>query len=143
LIVVKSIRLPDSVEDREIKNAIETSIRLHRRSIAGAIGFVFPVKSADGRELKIVQLFIEGTSLEEALTSDPAWWTATAKAVAGIALRLDFVHSLGLVHGDLTASNIIFDSERRIEIADFLIGLEGDDGEKVLETCVRTCSKEG
>jgi serine/threonine protein kinase len=42
-----------------------------------------------------------------------------AKAVAGIALGLRFSHGLGLLHGGLKASNVFFDADRRIQIADF------------------------
>jgi serine/threonine protein kinase len=45
--------------------------------------------------------------------------TAKAKAVAGIALGLRFAHGLGLLHGALKANNVLFDTERRIQIADF------------------------
>jgi serine/threonine protein kinase len=42
-----------------------------------------------------------------------------AKAVVGIALGLRFAHGLGLLHGAVNASNILFDADRRIQIADF------------------------
>jgi serine/threonine protein kinase len=49
------------------------------------------------------------------------WWTpiAKAKAIAGIALGLRFAHSLGLLHGGLKASNVLFDADQQIQIADF------------------------
>jgi serine/threonine protein kinase len=50
------------------------------------------------------------------------WWTSTVKAkvIAGIVLGLRFAHSLGLLHGHLTASNILFDFNHCIQIVDFL-----------------------
>jgi serine/threonine protein kinase len=42
-----------------------------------------------------------------------------AKAVVGIALGLRFAHGLGLLHGVVKVSNILFDTDRRIQIADF------------------------
>jgi serine/threonine protein kinase len=42
-----------------------------------------------------------------------------SKAVVGIALGLRFAHGLGLLHGAVKASNILFDTDRRIQIADF------------------------
>jgi serine/threonine protein kinase len=42
-----------------------------------------------------------------------------AKVIAGIVLGLRFAHSLGLVHGRLTSSNIFFDSNNCTEIVDF------------------------
>jgi serine/threonine protein kinase len=66
------------------------------------------------------------------LSDSPAWWnsTAKAKAIAGIALGLRFAHGFGLLHGDLKASNVLFDADRRIQIADFSpIRLERGDAE--------------
>jgi serine/threonine protein kinase len=37
----------------------------------------------------------------------------------GIALGLRFAHGLGLLHGAVKVSNILFDADRRIQIADF------------------------
>jgi serine/threonine protein kinase len=39
--------------------------------------------------------------------------------VAGIVVALRFAHSLGLVHGHLTTSNILFDSDHNIQMVDF------------------------
>jgi serine/threonine protein kinase len=60
-------------------------------------------------------------SLAAVLSVRPAWWTPTvkAKAVAGIALGLRFAHGLGLLHGGLKASNVLFDADGRVQIADF------------------------
>jgi serine/threonine protein kinase len=41
------------------------------------------------------------------------------KAVVGIALGLRFAHGLGLPHAMVKASNIFFNADRRIQIADF------------------------
>jgi serine/threonine protein kinase len=42
-----------------------------------------------------------------------------AKAVVGIALGLWLAHGLGLLHGGLKASNLLFNADQRIQIADF------------------------
>jgi serine/threonine protein kinase len=89
--------------------------------IAPLIGCVFPVESSGQREFRTVRLYATEGSLADVLPNPPAWWTPTlkAKAVVGIALGLRFVHSLGLLHGAVKASNILFDADRRIQIADF------------------------
>jgi serine/threonine protein kinase len=47
---------------------------------------------------------------------------------------LRFAHSLGLVHGHLTANNILFDSDHCIEMVDFKpIGLEVGESEGEVE----------
>jgi hypothetical protein len=62
-----------------------------------------------------------GGSLAEVVSAGPVWWTPTAKAeaVVGIALALRCGHGLGLLHGGLTAGNVLFDGGGGIQIADF------------------------
>jgi serine/threonine protein kinase len=82
--------------------------------------------------LKIARQYAAGGSQAEVLSDAPAWWTpmAKVKAITGIALGLRFAHSLGLLHGGLKASNVLFDTDRRIQIADFSpIRLETGDAE--------------
>jgi serine/threonine protein kinase len=82
--------------------------------ITPLIGCVFPVESSERREFKTVRLYATEGSLADVLLNAPAWWTPTAKAkaVVGIALGLRFAHSLGLLHGAVKASNIVFDADQ-------------------------------
>jgi serine/threonine protein kinase len=118
LIVVKSISLSDSISKSQTESEIANLVSLRHPLIASPIGFA---ESAAPRRLKIARPYAAGGSLAEALSDAPPWWTPTAKAkaIAGIALGLRFAHSLGLLHGGLKASNVLFDAERRIQIADF------------------------
>jgi serine/threonine protein kinase len=82
-------------------------------------------------------MYLEGCSLLKVISVNPHWWTSTvkAKAVAGIVLGLRFAHSLGLVHGHLTTSNILFELDHCIQIVDFKrIDLEVDENEREDET---------
>jgi hypothetical protein len=121
LVFVKSIPLLKSVDKSQMKNEIENLINLHHPCIAAPIGFVFPDESAEFWELKLVELYSEGCSLEEIISTNPPWWTPTVKAkvIVGIVLCLRFAHSLGLLHGSLNLHNILFDSDHRIQISDF------------------------
>jgi hypothetical protein len=111
LVIVKSIT----------HSRIENSINLRHPCIVGPIGFVLPIESGSQRELKTVRLYSEACSLLEVVSVNPIWWTSTVKAkvIAGIVLGLQFAHSLGLVHGHLTASNILFDENHDIQMVDF------------------------
>jgi serine/threonine protein kinase len=121
LVVVSSISLLDCVEKSRIENEIENLINFEHPCITTLIGFVFETESGRRRELKIVRLYLEGCSLSEVVSVNPLWWTSTvnAKAVAGIVAGLRFAHSFGLLHSQLTANNILFDSDRCIQIVDF------------------------
>jgi hypothetical protein len=79
-------------------------------------------------------LYSEGCSLAEALSVKPVWLTSTVKAkvIAGIVLGLRFLHSLGLIHGGLTTSNIVFDLDHCIQLVDFqpfLLTFRGSESE--------------
>jgi serine/threonine protein kinase len=134
LIVVESVNLSDSIDNKEVETEIEKEINLLHPCIAAPIGFLFPSESSGLRELKIVRLFLEGCSLSEVISANPVWWTPTmkAKAVVGIALALRFAHSLGVIHGNLNSNNIRFDRDNRIQITNFgLIHLEVQEGKTV------------
>jgi hypothetical protein len=110
LIVVNSIE----IEECEIVAEIENLVNLRHPVIAAPIGFVF-----GGRELKIARL--HGVTLAGVQSTKPGWWTPTAKvkAIVGMALALRFAHGLGLLHGGLTARNVICNSADQIQITDF------------------------
>jgi hypothetical protein len=128
-IVVKSIDLCECVEMCQIEQEIQILNNLRHPCIAGPIGFIVPVES---QKLKIVRSYVS-TTLSEVLSASPQWWTGTAKAkvAVGLVLALRFVHSLGLLHGNLKASNVLLDVNGSIHIADFclnrLAGREGSD----------------
>jgi serine/threonine protein kinase len=121
LIVVNSMSFSESVENREIAKEIEKKVNVLHPCISVPIGFVLPAESSELRELKIVRLFVEGCSLAEVILTNPVWWTPKmkAKVIAGIALGLRFVHSFGLIHGNLNSNNILLDETHRIEMIGF------------------------
>jgi serine/threonine protein kinase len=57
----------------------------------------------------------------------PAQWDATArsKAVVGVAAGMAFMHSVGILHGDLSPKTIMLDERYEIRIADFGRRCEG------------------
>jgi hypothetical protein len=115
LIVVKGVDVAH-FGGCEIEREIENLSSLRHPLIAAPWGF-----AVRERELRIGRLHAAGGSLAEVLATRPAWWTPTAKAeaVVAIALGLRYAHSFGLLHGGLKASNVLFDGEGRIQIADF------------------------
>jgi hypothetical protein len=120
LAFMKSTPLSENVEESQIEKAIENLINVRHPCITAPIGFVCRIESGNGRELKIVRMYLEGCSLFEVISVNPKWWTSTvkAKAIAGLVLGLRFVHSLGLIHGHLTSHNI-----RLIQIIAFKLSI--------------------
>jgi hypothetical protein len=116
-IVVKAFDV-SQFDSGEVEIEIDNLSNLRHPLIAAPIGFAV----VDGK-LRIGRLHAAGGagSLAEVVSSNPAWWTPTAKAkaVVGIVLALRFSHGFGLLHGCLNSGNVLFDGERRIQIADF------------------------
>jgi serine/threonine protein kinase len=118
---VKTISLSGFIEQCQIETEIENLLNLRHPLIAPLISCLFPVESSGQQEFKTVRLHAADGSLGDVLSNPPAWWTPTikAKAVVGIALGLRSAHGFGLLHGAVKASNILFDANQGVQIADF------------------------
>lgn len=115
--IKKSYRLPE----------IDSELRLQRTrrearllSEARRCGVVTPkVFLVDEKGCKIIMEFVEGKRLKEFFNE------ASEKEVMNIARKvgtqIGIMHSSGIIHGDLTTSNMIF-SEERIYFIDFGLG---------------------
>jgi hypothetical protein len=59
----------------------------------------------------------------EVVSHSPEWWTPTAKAkaIVGLVMGLRFVHSFGLLHGNLPMNSIRMAEGGVIEITDFFM----------------------
>jgi hypothetical protein len=85
-------------------------MNLRHRCIAGTIGVILQSPS---QNLEIVRMNSVGGCLSEVISASPEWWTPTAKAKAIVAVMLSmpFAHSYRLLHGHLTANNVLFDDD--------------------------------
>jgi hypothetical protein len=119
--VVKAISISSPADLCKLGTEIENLLNLRHTMIRPLIGCVLSMDSTEQREFKTVRLYAAEGSLADVLSNPPAWWTPTAKAKAsvGIVLGLRFAHGLGLLHGAVKASNMLFDADRWIQIADF------------------------
>jgi serine/threonine protein kinase len=101
-----------------IEREIEKLMNVRRPCIAAAFGLIFPIAS---KKLKTVRSYARSGSLKDVLLARPLWWAPTAKviAIAGIVLKMKFLHRFGLIYGGLKPGNALFDEHNRIQIADF------------------------
>jgi len=73
----------------------------------------------EARESKIIMEWIEGKKLKDSLNSMPRSQRAKIYRLVGESIAK--LHSAGLIHGDLTTSNMIF-KDNRLYIIDFGLG---------------------
>jgi hypothetical protein len=121
LLFVRAISLSELSERCQVEIEIENLLNLRHPVIPPLIGCVLSVESTGRRKFRTVRLYVTEGSLSDILSNPPAWRAPTmkAKTVVGIELELRFAHGLGLLHGAMKQGNILFDADRRIQIADF------------------------
>jgi serine/threonine protein kinase len=117
---VKSIKVSVNFEMAHIERSIENLMYLLHRCISGTVGVIL---QSPLQNLEIVRMYSAGGSLSEVVSASPEWWTPTAKAkaIVGVVLSMRFAHSFGLLHGHLTANNVLFDDDGVIQICDFCV----------------------
>jgi serine/threonine protein kinase len=117
---VKSMTVSRCVEKCDIERIIENLLNLRHPCISNVIGVVLPSQLLG---LEIIGMDSDNSSLSKVISTSPGWWTPTTKtkAIVGIVLGLRYAHSLGLLHGNLTATNIFLDVNGLVEIRDFCV----------------------
>jgi hypothetical protein len=115
LVVVKSLIV--RAKQPLYKTEIENLLSLNHPCICAPFGFRIP---EGGEPFLTARLHVAGPSLSQVIASRPDWWTPNAKAlaIAGVVLGMRFMHSFGLIHGNLKPQNILFDEFHRIQICD-------------------------
>ncbi len=73
---------------------------------------------SDGKTTVIVTEYTQGGSLADRMARRYGWQPAMEIATAAAA-ALDFAHKNNIVHGNLRPSNILFDADDKIKLADF------------------------
>jgi serine/threonine protein kinase len=116
-IAVKHISVIDSIS---LEREVETLVRLRHPCIVRILAWS-PATDSSGGEIQME--YAPNGSLAATLCSsrNPAIWTPTriAIVICDIALGLRYMHSQGIVHGDLKPGNIVLDRELRAKICDF------------------------
>ncbi len=83
---------------------------------------ILPIHGAgsDGKKLVIVMDYAQGGSLADRLVK-PIEWREARNLMLQIARALDFAHKNNIVHGNIKPSNILFDRDENLKIADFAL----------------------
>lgn len=114
--IPKTYRLPD-LDDALRRSRIRTEVRLMVE--ARAAGVSVPILyDIDVANATIIMEFIEGPTAKEVLNGGGARARETARMIGQVVGHL---HRAGIVHGDLTTSNMIL-RDGRIVMIDFSLG---------------------
>jgi len=122
--VPKAYRLAALDEDlRRTRIRMEARLMSEARAAGVAVPVLYDVNLVDN---KIVMEFIDGPTVKEVLDRGGPAAREAAREVGRIAGRL---HKAGIIHGDLTTSNMIL-RDGRIVMIDFSLGGKGGTAEE-------------
>ena len=122
--VPKAYRLPALDEElRRSRIRMEGRLMAEARAAGVAVPILYDIDLVDN---KIVMEFIDGPTAKEVLDRGGPVAKETAREMGRIAGRL---HQAGIIHGDLTTSNMIL-RDGRIVMIDFSLGEKGNTPEE-------------
>ncbi len=122
--VPKAYRLaPLDEELRRTRIRTEARLMAEARAAGVSVPVIYDVDLVDN---KIVMEFVDGPTLKEVLDEGGDRARKNAREVGRIAGRL---HRAGIIHGDLTTSNMIL-RDGRIVLIDFSLGGKADTAEE-------------
>jgi len=67
----------------------------------------------------IVMPFLEGGTLRARIRRSPLSLSEACRTIRGIASALDYIHSQGIIHRDIKASNVLLDANGECYLTDF------------------------
>jgi len=74
---------------------------------------------AGGRPYMVLELLVGGSLDDRLLQGGPLADSETGRIAAELASALGYAHAEGVLHRDVKPTNVLFDSEQRVKIADF------------------------
>jgi eukaryotic-like serine/threonine-protein kinase len=106
-------------DDPELRRRFEQEAAALARLQHPHVVRLYDVDEADGRTLLVLEL-VEGDSLEALTAGRRLTWAETRVSVAPVAAALAYAHAQGVVHRDLTPSNVLVErSTGRVVVSDF------------------------
>ena len=122
--VPKAYRLPQLDEElRRSRIRMEARLMSEARAAGVSVPVIYDVNLVEN---KIVMEFVDGPTLKEVLDRGGDAAREASREIGRIAGRL---HRAGIIHGDLTTSNMLL-RDGRIVLIDFSLGGKGDTAEE-------------
>lgn len=122
--VAKGYRLRE-LDEKLRKSRTRGEVKLLEKALK--LGVAVPaVEKVDDKKMEIEMGFVSGLKLSESLDGMKNWKVVCEEIGKGIAK----LHDAGIIHGDLTTSNMIWnDSEKKIYFIDFGLGFHSNNVE--------------
>jgi serine/threonine protein kinase len=115
--------------DRFLREARSTAQLKHPGIVA-----VYDAGQTEDGACFLVEEFVQGTTLADRLAVGPLDYRRAAEIVADVADALAYAHGRGVIHRDVTPSNIMLDPEGRPHLMDFgLAKREADEAPVTLD----------
>jgi tetratricopeptide (TPR) repeat protein len=115
------IRL-DPQERRRFVNEARLVAQLHHPGIVDVYGII-----EDDMDVYLVFEFVEGRTLQDALTEGPMDLPQVRQVIKEIADAVEHAHGRGIIHRDLKPSNVMLTSEGRVKVMDFGVARQAKD----------------
>ncbi|MEJ2086284.1 MAG: protein kinase [Acidobacteriota bacterium] len=143
---------PDLAEDPERLERFRREAKAVAALNHPNIVTIHAIEEAEGTRILIMEL-IEGTSLDEMLSSEGLPLAQVFDIAVPIADALAAAHDRGIVHRDLKPANVMVTRDGRVKVLDFGLAKlaadgtgppsEGDEGEPTLAAATATLTREG
>jgi len=143
---------PDLAEDPERLERFRREAKAVAALNHPNIVTIHAIEEAEGTRILIMEL-IEGTSLDEMLSSEGLPLAKVFDIAVPIADALAAAHDRGIVHRDLKPANVMVTRDGRVKVLDFGLAKlaadgtgppgEGDEGEPTLAAATATLTREG
>ncbi|HZV06499.1 MAG TPA: protein kinase [Gemmataceae bacterium] len=117
-VAIKILRAGRFAAPEEVDRFLREARSAAQLKHPGIVSIYGTGQSEDGT-CYLVEEFVPGTTLAARLKSGRFGFRAAAALIADVALALDYAHRHGVIHRDITPSNILLDLEGNAHLMDF------------------------
>lgn len=127
LVAVKFLRKSLTRSARMVERFVQEAATVSRSSHPGIVQ-MHGIGQTPGGGLFLVMNLVDGGSLAEIAARRPLRTGEIARWIADAAAAIEIAHEAGVIHCDIKPSNLLLDSQERVQVSDFGLAVSrGDD----------------